>query len=212
MQRAAVPHRRGVLGAVDHLRRPPGRAARELRPELLGADGPERVVHPRDGRADDAQPHPRRGRGRRRWACRRCGRSPTAAARCRAPVVERAMGLLPDVDLVNAYGLTETSSTIAVLGPDDHRAAFASDDPAVRGAARLGRPGAAGRRALDPRPATATPVADGRARRDLGAGRAGVGGVPRRGRGRRRTAGSTPATPATSTTRATCSCTAASTT
>src|SRR5829696_7909503 len=55
------------------------------------------------------------------------------------PVVERAMALLPAVDLVNAYGLTETSSTIAVLGPDDHRAAFASDDPAVR--ARLGSVG-----------------------------------------------------------------------
>ena len=55
------------------------------------------------------------------------------------PVVERALRTLPDVDLVNAYGLTETSSTIAVLGPDDHRAAFASDDPAVR--ARLGSVG-----------------------------------------------------------------------
>jgi acyl-CoA synthetase (AMP-forming)/AMP-acid ligase II len=40
---------------------------------------------------------------------------------------------------VNAYGLTETSSTIAVLGPDDHREAVASDDPAVR--ARLGSVG-----------------------------------------------------------------------
>ncbi len=55
------------------------------------------------------------------------------------PVVERAMVLLDGVDLVNAYGLTETSSTIAVLGPDDHRAAFASDDPSVR--ARLGSVG-----------------------------------------------------------------------
>jgi acyl-CoA synthetase (AMP-forming)/AMP-acid ligase II len=55
------------------------------------------------------------------------------------PVIERAMQLLPDVDFVNAYGLTETSSTIALLGPDDHRAAFASDDPAVR--ARLGSVG-----------------------------------------------------------------------
>jgi len=36
------------------------------------------------------------------------------------------------VDFVNAYGLTETSSTIALLGPADHRAAIASDDPAVR--------------------------------------------------------------------------------
>ncbi len=56
-----------------------------------------------------------------------------------AVVIERAMGLLPDVGFVNAYGLTETSSTIALLGPDDHREAFASDDPAVR--ARLGSVG-----------------------------------------------------------------------
>jgi fatty-acyl-CoA synthase len=55
------------------------------------------------------------------------------------PVIERAMGLLPGVGFVNAYGLTETSSTIAVLGPEDHREAFASDDPAVR--ARLGSVG-----------------------------------------------------------------------
>jgi acyl-CoA synthetase (AMP-forming)/AMP-acid ligase II len=40
---------------------------------------------------------------------------------------------------VNAYGLTETSSTIAILTPDDHREASASDDPAVR--ARLGSVG-----------------------------------------------------------------------
>ncbi len=55
------------------------------------------------------------------------------------PVVERALRLLPSVDFVNAYGLTETSSTIALLGPEDHRAALASDDPAVR--ARLGSVG-----------------------------------------------------------------------
>src|SRR3546814_2386607 len=41
-------------------------------------------------------------------------------------VIERAIALLPDVGFVNAYGLTETSSTIALLGPDDHREAFAS--------------------------------------------------------------------------------------
>ena len=56
-----------------------------------------------------------------------------------AAVVERALALLPGVNLVNAYGLTETASTIALLGPDDHRRAFASDDPAVR--ARLGSVG-----------------------------------------------------------------------
>ncbi len=55
------------------------------------------------------------------------------------PVIERAMRVLPNVSFVNAYGLTETSSTVAVLGPDDHRDAFASDDPAVR--ARLGSVG-----------------------------------------------------------------------
>jgi acyl-CoA synthetase (AMP-forming)/AMP-acid ligase II len=48
------------------------------------------------------------------------------------PVIERAMALLPGVDFTNAYGLTETSSTVALLGPDDHRAAHASADPAVR--------------------------------------------------------------------------------
>jgi acyl-CoA synthetase (AMP-forming)/AMP-acid ligase II len=56
-------------------------------------------------------------------------------------VIEAALRAWPHVDFVNAYGLTETSSTVAVLGPDDHRAAVAADDPAVR--ARLhsaGRP------------------------------------------------------------------------
>jgi acyl-CoA synthetase (AMP-forming)/AMP-acid ligase II len=48
------------------------------------------------------------------------------------PVIEGAVRRLPGVSFVNAYGLTETSSTIAVLGPEDHRAALASDDPAVR--------------------------------------------------------------------------------
>ena len=55
------------------------------------------------------------------------------------PVIEQAMRLLPHVDFVNAYGLTETSSTVAVLGPEDHRIAAGSDDPAVR--RRLGSVG-----------------------------------------------------------------------
>jgi acyl-CoA synthetase (AMP-forming)/AMP-acid ligase II len=53
-------------------------------------------------------------------------------ARMAAPVLERALELFPDVGFVNAYGLTETSSTIAVLGPDDHRLALSSDDPEIR--------------------------------------------------------------------------------
>ena len=48
------------------------------------------------------------------------------------PVIARALSALPHVAFVNAYGLTETSSTIALLGAEDHRAAFASDDPVVR--------------------------------------------------------------------------------
>jgi len=55
------------------------------------------------------------------------------------PVIERALSLLPHVDFANAYGLTETSSTIAVLGPDDHRMAFYAEDEAGR--RRLGSVG-----------------------------------------------------------------------
>lgn len=47
-------------------------------------------------------------------------------------VLLSALRLLPDVGFVNAYGLTETASTIAILGPDDHRNALSSHDPAVR--------------------------------------------------------------------------------
>jgi len=50
-------------------------------------------------------------------------------ARMPAPILERALELFPETDFVNAYGLTETSSTVALLGPDDHRLAMYSDDP-----------------------------------------------------------------------------------
>ena len=43
-------------------------------------------------------------------------------------IIKRAMELFPSTDFTNAYGLTETSSTVAVLGPDDHRAAAAGTD------------------------------------------------------------------------------------
>ncbi|OBG92913.1 AMP-dependent synthetase [Mycobacterium sp. E3251] len=57
------------------------------------------------------------------------------------PLVRRALELLPDVGFVNAYGLTETSSTIAVLTPDDHRAAQAAETPQVaRRLASVGQP------------------------------------------------------------------------
>ncbi len=48
------------------------------------------------------------------------------------PVIEKALNLFPATNFVNAYGLTETSSTISVLGPEDHRVAFESSDPEVR--------------------------------------------------------------------------------
>ena len=56
-------------------------------------------------------------------------------------VIEKALELFPGVDFTNAYGLTETSSTITLLGPEEHRAAVDSDDPEVR--ARLGSVGQA---------------------------------------------------------------------
>ena len=55
------------------------------------------------------------------------------------PLVRKVLDLLPDVGFVNAYGLTETSSTIAVLTPDDHRVAHGNTDEVV--AKRLGSVG-----------------------------------------------------------------------
>lgn len=54
-------------------------------------------------------------------------------------LIEKALGLFPETNFTNAYGLTETSSTIALLTPEDHRTAFNSRDPKVR--ARLGSVG-----------------------------------------------------------------------
>jgi long-chain acyl-CoA synthetase len=56
-----------------------------------------------------------------------------------AQVIERALELFPEVNFTNAYGLTETSSTITLLGPEDHREAISSTDPAAR--RRLGSVG-----------------------------------------------------------------------
>jgi acyl-CoA synthetase (AMP-forming)/AMP-acid ligase II len=55
--------------------------------------------------------------------------------------IERALELFPATGFTNAYGLTETSSTVALLGPDEHREAFASSDPATRARlASVGKP------------------------------------------------------------------------
>lgn len=56
-------------------------------------------------------------------------------------LISEALDLFPATGFTNAYGLTETSSTIALLGPEDHRAAKASDDPRQRARlASVGRP------------------------------------------------------------------------
>lgn len=59
-------------------------------------------------------------------------------ARMPITVLEKALHAFPDAGFVNAYGLTETSSTLAVLTPEDHRAAL-DGDPVARG--RLGSAG-----------------------------------------------------------------------
>jgi acyl-CoA synthetase (AMP-forming)/AMP-acid ligase II len=60
-------------------------------------------------------------------------------AKAPQPLIRKALDLLPEVGFVNAYGLTETSSTIAVLTPEDHKAAHLSSDETV--ARRLGSVG-----------------------------------------------------------------------
>ncbi|SPM40848.1 Acyl-CoA synthetase (AMP-forming)/AMP-acid ligase II [Mycobacterium numidiamassiliense] len=55
------------------------------------------------------------------------------------PLVRKALDLMPHVGFVNAYGLTETSSTVAVLTPDDHRDAHRNPDELL--AKRLGSVG-----------------------------------------------------------------------
>ncbi len=60
-------------------------------------------------------------------------------ARMPVTVLERALAAFPQTDFVNAYGLTETSSTIAVLGPEDHRKALEGDDLARQRLGSCGR-------------------------------------------------------------------------
>jgi acyl-CoA synthetase (AMP-forming)/AMP-acid ligase II len=62
-------------------------------------------------------------------------------ARMPPVVLHQALAAFPDAGFCNAYGLTETSSTIALLTPEDHRQAMASDDPAIK--TRLGSVGRA---------------------------------------------------------------------
>ena len=56
-------------------------------------------------------------------------------------LIKRALDLFPNTEFTNAYGLTETSSTIALLGHEEHRLAQTSEDCAVRARlASVGRP------------------------------------------------------------------------
>ncbi len=56
-------------------------------------------------------------------------------------VIERALEVFAGVDFTNAYGLTETSATICLLTPQDHRRAAAGTEPGVRGRlASVGKP------------------------------------------------------------------------
>ncbi|HEX7821089.1 MAG TPA: AMP-binding protein [Sphingobium sp.] len=56
-------------------------------------------------------------------------------------IIDRALDLFPVASFTNAYGLTETSSTVALLGPDEHRAAHKATDETVRARlASVGQP------------------------------------------------------------------------
>ena len=47
-------------------------------------------------------------------------------------VIERALEVFAGVDFTNAYGLTETSATVCLLTPQDHRRAAAGTEPGTR--------------------------------------------------------------------------------
>ena len=56
-------------------------------------------------------------------------------------LIHRALDRFPSTGFTNAYGLTETSSTVALLGPEEHRLAHAATDPVERARlASVGRP------------------------------------------------------------------------
>lgn len=61
-------------------------------------------------------------------------------ARTPPSLMRRALDAFGDVAFVQAYGLTETSSTIALLTPEDHRAAMRGEVSAIARLASVGRP------------------------------------------------------------------------
>ena len=54
--------------------------------------------------------------------------------------VMRAMELMPNADFTHAYGLTEACSTVAVLGPEEHRLALNGDNRATAHLSSVGKP------------------------------------------------------------------------
>ena len=183
--RAALSHRRRRRGAVESVRGPKDGVPHQVRPRRVGAPGGRRRRHHRDRRADDARPH------------RRCARSaPDRAADAAESGVRRIEGraaagaqgarhCCPSVGFVNAYGLTETSSTIAVLTPDDHREALGRVGRGGRPPARFGRSAGPRHRGADPRRRRHR-ARPGRDRRAVRPRRPGVGPVRRDRLGARR--------------------------
>lgn len=131
-------HIAGLTNLLEPLRRTPGGLPVRVRPRRVAGDRSPGTDHAGDAGADHAGPHRRRGRGPDAG-------TPTLAtlayggSRMPRPVLDRALRVFPETGFVNAYGLTETASSVAVLGPEDHRAAATSDDPLVRD--RLGSVG-----------------------------------------------------------------------
>ena len=150
------PYHIAGISAIAHLglRGAPDRAAAGVQSRGLGraSPGPKPITHAMVvptmlGRILDVR------RGATAQALPALRHLSYGGGRMPVPVVERALRLLPDVDFVNAYGLTETSSTIAVLGPDDHREARrrATIPGSARRLGSVGRP-LPSRRDRDPRP------------------------------------------------------------
>ena len=137
---AVLPYHIAAVGsALSNRRRAPrgGERALSARPS---PSSPTRL-------ARGAATPPRRSREDRARGGRRTGKADVPSlrpisyggARMPRPVLERALTAFESAGFCNAYGLTETSSTIALLGPDKHRDALESDDEAVR--QRLGSVG-----------------------------------------------------------------------
>ena len=138
-------------GAVEPVRGPKDGVPAPVRRRRVGPAGARRRRHDRDGRA-----RPCSTASSPLWK-----HEPTelptlrnlayGGSKVALPLVRKALGCCPSVGFVNAYGLTETSSTIAVLTPDDHRDALGASTRTRSPAARLGRPTGPGHRGADPR-------------------------------------------------------------